>query len=189
MDFEAIVSKLKERWPEVEAPAVEAGDRFVIVPAEKTLEILRFLKEDPELCFDNLMALAGADTGRELWLVYALHSFKQRHKLLVKAVLPREKPEVESVAKLWGAANFHEREAYDLYGIVFRNHPDLRRLLNPPDWAGWPGRKDYEYPKEYRGVPLLRDGQFFSDDIKKANAEREARDKALLSSAIAQRPQ
>jgi len=181
MEFEAIVSKLKERWAEIAAPAVQAGDRFIVVPAEKAFEILKFLKEDPELHFDTLMSLAAVDTGRELWVVYPLHSLKHSHKLLVKLVLPRENAEVESVVKLWGLANFFEREAYDLYGVVFRNHPDLRRLLNPPDWEGWPGRKDYEYPKEYGGVPLLREGQYFSDTIKKANAEREGKDKERLA--------
>ncbi|MGD0094648.1 MAG: NADH-quinone oxidoreductase subunit C [Planctomycetota bacterium] len=185
MEFETIVSKLKERWAEIEAPAVPAGDRFVMVPAAKALEILKFLKEDPELQFDSLMSLAAVDTGSELWVVYPLHSLKHFHKLLVKAVLPRENPEVESVTSLWGLANFFEREAYDLYGIVFKNHPDLRRLLNPPDWVGWPGRKDYEYPKEYGGVPLLREGQYFSDTIKKVNAEREAKEKELLAKPAA----
>jgi NADH-quinone oxidoreductase subunit C len=177
MEFEAIVARLKARWPEVDAPAVQAGDCFVIIPPEKTFEILKYLKEEPELLCDSLMSLNAVDTGGELWVVYPLHSLKHSHRLLVKVVLPREKPEVESVIKLWGMANFFEREAYDLYGIVFRNHPDLRRLLNPPDWEGWPGRKDYEYPKEYGGVPLLREGQYFSDTIKKVNAEREAREK------------
>ena len=132
------------------------------------------------------MALAAVDTGNELWVVYPLHSLKHLHRLLVKVVLPREQPEVDSVVKLWGAANFFEREAYDLYGIVFKNHPDLRRLLNPPDWEGWPMRKDYNYPKEYGGVPLLRAGQFFSDTIKKVNAEREAQAKEQLAKPAAQ---
>jgi len=186
MEFEALAGKLKARWPEIAAPAVQAGDRFVLVPAERTFEILKFLKEDPELYCDSLMSLAAVDTGSEFWVVYPLHSLKHSHRLLVKAVLPREKPEIESVTKLWGMANFFEREAYDLYGIVFRNHPDLRRLLNPPDWEGWPGRKDYEYPKEYGGVPLLREGQYFSDTIKKVNAEREAKEKEAQGKAAAQ---
>jgi NADH-quinone oxidoreductase subunit C len=133
-----------------------------------------------------MMTLAGVDTGLELWLVYPLHSTKHNHRLTVKVLLPRENPEVASVVSVWGAANFHEREVYDLYGVVFKNHPDLRRLLNPPDWTGWPGRKDYEYPKAYNDVPLLREGQYFADTIKKVNAEREARDKELLAKAAAE---
>ena len=186
MDFDAIVTRLKAQWPEIEAPAVGGGDRFVVIPAEKTFEIMKCLKDDPELLFDSLMTLIGVDTGCELWVVYPLHSMKHAHKLLAKVVLPREQPAVESVVKLWSAANFAEREVYDLYGIVFKNHPDLRRLLNPPDWVGWPMRKDYEFPREYRGVPLLREGQYFADDIKKGNAEREARDKELLAKQAAE---
>src|SRR5260370_1223683 len=97
MDFDAIVSKLKSKWPEVEAPKVENGDKFAIIPTGKTLEILKFLKDDPELYFDSLMSLCGGDSGRELWVVYPLHSFKHFHKFTVKVVLPRENPEVESV--------------------------------------------------------------------------------------------
>src|ERR1051326_4471931 len=101
MDFDAIVAKLKAKWPEVEAPTVEAGDKVVLIPSAKAFEILKFLRDDPDLYFDSLMTLAGADTGRELWVVYPLHSFKHLHKLLVKAVLPRENPEIESVCKIW----------------------------------------------------------------------------------------
>jgi NADH-quinone oxidoreductase subunit C len=184
MDLDGIVGKLKVQWPDVEAPKVEAGDGFVIVPTEHNVQILTFLKESPDLAFDSLMCLSGADTGRELWVVYALHSFTHLHKLLVKVVLPRENPEVGSVCGLWAGANFFEREAYDLYGINFKNHPDLRRLLNPPDWAGWPMRKDYEFPAEYHGVQTERAGQFFADEIEKGIEEREAREKQLLEKSV-----
>jgi len=180
MDFDAILNKLKAKWPEVDAPKVEAGERFAIIPTDKVKEIMTFLKEDPELYFDSLMSLAGADTGRELWVVYPLHSMKHKHRFLVKVVLGRETPEVETVNPIWGVANFFEREAYDLYGIVFKNHPDLRRIINPPDWIGWPGRKDYEYPPDYHGVPTVREDQFFSDKVEAGIAEREEKEKQLL---------
>lgn len=180
MNFEAIVTKLKALWPEIDAPKVELGDPFVVVPADKAFLVLEALKNDPELRFDSLMDLAGVDTGAELWVVYHLHSMKYLHKLTVKVVLGREKPECESVVKLWGGANFFEREAYDLYGIVFRSHPDLRRLLNPPDWEGWPMRKDYAFPKEYHGIPTARADQFFAEDIAAGVAAREAKDKASV---------
>jgi len=165
MDFAALVAALKARWPEVEAPAVAAGDPCVILPAARSLEILGHLRSDPALAFDSLACLSGVDTGKEFWVVYHLHSFSQRHRLTVKVSLPREGAEVENVAALWAGAEFFEREAYDLFGIVFRHHPDLRRLLNPPDWAGWPLRKDYVYPKEYEGVALARAGQLFAEDL------------------------
>jgi NADH-quinone oxidoreductase subunit C len=180
MDFDAIVSKLKEKWPDIEVPKVESGDRVILLPTEKSFEILKFLKEDPELYFDSLMTLAGADTGRELWVVYPLHSMRHRHKIMAKVVLGRETPECDSVVSLWMVADFFEREAYDLYGIVFKNHPDLRRIINPQDWVGWPGRKDYEYPAEYHGVPTLREDQFFSDKVEAGISEREEEEKKLL---------
>jgi NADH-quinone oxidoreductase subunit C len=173
MDFEAITKALQARWPEITSPPVEAGDRFIIVPAEKAHEVLAFLKEGPEFQFDSLMCLSGADNGKELWVVYHLHSFKLAHRLTVKVVLPREKPECDSVLDLWGGSDFFEREAYDLYGISFRNHPDLRRLLNPPDWEGWPMRKDYKFPTEYRGIPTAREDQYFNEQVEAANKARQ----------------
>ncbi len=167
MDFNAIVSKLKEKWPGVDAPKVDVGDVFAIVPADDIAGVATYLRDEPELCFDSLMMLAGADTGRELWVVYALHSLKHRHKISLKVVLPRESPAVDSVIDVWAAADFFEREAYDLYGIIFKNHPDLRRIMNPPDWVGWPGRKDYEYPADYNGIPTLREDQFFAENVEK----------------------
>jgi len=180
MEFNAIVETLKAKWPGIEVPKVDAGDAFIILPTEHTFEILKFCKESPELYFDSLMSLAGADSGRELWVVYPLHSMKHRHKLMVKIVLPRDTPEVESVCTIWGMANFFEREAYDLYGIIFKNHPDLRRIINPLDWVGWPGRKDYDFPAEYHGIPTLREDQFFSDKVETEIAAREEEEKKLL---------
>jgi NADH-quinone oxidoreductase subunit C len=177
MDFDAIVSRLIAKWPEVEAPKVENGDRFVILPTGKAHEILAYLKNEPDLFFDSMMTLAGADSGRELWVVYPLHSMTHFHKIMCKVVLPRDKPECDSVVDLWMVANFFEREAYDLYGIVFKNHPDLRRIINPPDWVGWPGRKDYEYPPDYHGIPTVREDQFFIEEVEKGIAEREAKTK------------
>ncbi|MCZ7647837.1 MAG: NADH-quinone oxidoreductase subunit C [Planctomycetota bacterium] len=186
MDFDQIVAKLQARWPEVEAPEVANGERVVLIPPAKNLEILRFLKEDPELSFDSLMTVGGADNGWTLWVVYPLHSFKHLHKLLVKAVLEREAPSLDSVVGLWGAADFFEREAFDLFGIEFRGHPDLRRILNPPDWEGFPCRKDFEYPKEYQGIPTTRLHQFFASQVKHEIAAREEDEKKLVEKLTAE---
>ena len=182
MDFNAIAEKLKSRFSGIDAPKTEAGDPFAIAPAADAFALLKVLKEDAEFAFDSLMCISGADNGRELWVVYSLHSFQHRHKFTVKVVLGREQPECDSVVPLWGAADFFEREVYDLYGVVFRNHPDLRRLLNPPDWEGWPGRKDYVFPAKYHGVATARQDQYFADTIARVNAEREAAIKAAPAS-------
>jgi NADH:ubiquinone oxidoreductase subunit C len=79
-------------------------------------------------------------------MVYHLSSTVHRHTLVVKIKLPRENPVIPTVSDIWRTAEFHEREAYDLMGVVFTNHPDLRRLFMTDDWQGWPLRKDYEDP-------------------------------------------
>lgn len=180
MDFEHIANIVIAGWPSASAPKVENGEPFIIVPAAEAHALLKFLKDDEDMSFDSLMCLSGADTGRELWVVYHLHSLTHLHKVAIKVVLPRENPSCDTISDLWAMADFFEREAYDLYGIQFKGHKDLRRIMNPPDWVGWPGRKDYEYPADYHGVPTLRDDQFFSDAVEAGISEREEKEKAML---------
>lgn len=187
MEFDAIAAALKQRVPEAEPQKGHAGDPFVRVSAEHSAPLFKALRETPELSFDSLMCLSGVDTGKEFWAVYHLYSFANRHRVTVKVILNRERPEVPSSTGYWAGADFFEREAFDLYGIVFLQHPDLRRILLPPDWVGWPMRKDYVMPTEYRGIPLLRQGQFFSEDVQKSQAAREARDKEALAKALAEK--
>jgi NADH-quinone oxidoreductase subunit C len=187
MEFDAIVEALKQRVPDLEPQKGHAGDPFVRIGSARAMSLFRALREMPELAFDSLMCLSGVDTGTEFWTVYHLHSFTQGHRLTVKVLLNREKPEVASAAGIWAVANLFEREAYDLYGIVFLQHPDLRRLLLPPDWVGWPMRKDYVMPAEYHGIPLIRQGQFFTEDVLKSQTEREARDKEAVAKALTER--
>lgn len=102
------------------------------------------LRNDPALLLDFLFCLTGVDWKTHLSVVYHLRSTVLGHTLVVKVKIDdRERPEVGSVWNLWRTAEFHEREAYDLFGIRFRNHPDLRRLFLTDDWKGWPLRKDY----------------------------------------------
>ena len=181
MEFEAIVNKLKGSWPEVADLRSVVGDPVCLIPAENVVEILSYMKDDADLSFDSLMSLCGVDTGQKFWVVYPLHSLKHGHRILVKAMLDRDKAEIDSVVSIWGMADFFEREAFDLFGIIFKGHPDLRRIINPPDWAGWPGRKDYEYPKDYQGIPTLREDQFFADKVDAQVKEREKKDKELAA--------
>jgi NADH-quinone oxidoreductase subunit C len=129
-----------------------------------------FLMTHEDLLFDNLMNLSGVDDangksapvngintieGGTLSVYYHLESTKFRHKIVLRVSAPRENPEVESVTLVWHSADWHEREAFDLLGIQFLNHPDLRRILMPDDWeGGYPLRKDYANPEFYRGMKV-----------------------------------
>ncbi len=118
------------------------------------LEIGRFLKEDGRLSMDHLELLGGADYKDRIEVVYILFSMKHRHRYTLKCRLPREAPALSTVESLWGVANWHEREAFDMFGIVFEGHSDLRRILCPDDWEGYPLRKDYKSPTSYRDMPV-----------------------------------
>jgi NADH-quinone oxidoreductase subunit C len=118
-------------------------------------DVALFLRDDDQMQFDVLMCLSGVDyTGGKLGVVYHLHSMKRNHKITLKTEVMREHPRVASVQAVWRTANWHEREAYDLFGIVFDGHPDLRRILLPDDWEGYPLRKDYQVPEFYNGMKV-----------------------------------
>lgn len=155
MTAQEIHDKIKSKFPE----AVEEFDDSVLQPFLKITPaqlyaVCQFLRDDDELAFDFLSSLSAVDYGETLGTVYHLFSMEQRHKIVLKTEVAREKPEIASVADLWRTADWHEREAYDLFGIVFKNHPDLRRILLPDDWEGYPLRKDYVEPEEYNGIQI-----------------------------------
>ncbi len=128
------------------------------VKPERLVEISKFLRDDPQTRFDFLRAIAGMDfpNENEFELVYLLFSYVHRHRFTVKTRIPRNAPRIATVEGVWPAANWHEREAYDLFGIEFEGHSDLRRLLLPDDWVGYPLRKDYKEAEEYHGVSTTR---------------------------------
>jgi NADH-quinone oxidoreductase subunit C len=151
-----IVQMLQDRFgPKI--TAAFPGDKHprVHVDAAEWRAIAEFLRRDPAMQFDWLQDLAGVDyvADGKMAVVYDLFSYELRHQFAVKVYCPRDNPRVVSVCDLWPAANWHEREAFDLLGIVFDGHPDLRRILMSDDWNGYPLRKDYVYPKEYHGIP------------------------------------
>lgn len=155
MDLEAIAQKLNARFPDV-VKAVEtahAGDAFLSIDPKRILEACSFLRDDPDLSYEWLMCLSGVDYPPDtIAVVYNLHSQTHGRKLTLKALLDRNDPRVASVESVWRMADWHERECYDMLGVVFEGHPDLRRILLPFDWEGHPLRKDYVYPESYRGV-------------------------------------
>jgi len=117
--------------------------------------IAQFLLQEPALKLDWLQCLSGVDyvADGKMAVVYDLYSFDLRHMIAVKVYCDRNDPHIASVADLWPAADWHEREAFDMFGIRFDGHPDLRRILMADDWEGFPLRKDYVFPRQYHGIP------------------------------------
>ena len=157
MDSAAIDARLRERFADaIVSSDLEAVDPWVVVEPAAIAEVARFCKEDGDLSLDNLMCLSGVDYPGEdpprLEVVYHLFSYEHRHRFVLKVRLDREQPKLPSVEDTWGVANWHEREAYDLLGILFEGHSDLRRILLPDDWQGHPLRKDWEDPEFYNGL-------------------------------------
>ena len=119
--------------------------------------VARNLNENPATNFDMHSCVTGIDNGTDVGtmeVVYNLYSIPYNHHLMIKIVLPREKPEIESVSSIWKTADWHEREIFDMYGIHFIHHPDLRRILMPADWVGHPLRKDYKHQEYYRDIKV-----------------------------------
>ena len=167
MDADALLAAVQRTVPEAVAVAAGPG-RYLLVPAAAVDGLMLRLRDETELAFASLMDLTGWDLlgmpGAEPGIAVGwwLESPRHRHQVAIRVQLPREAPAVASVAALWPVAGWWEREVYDLLGVHFSGHPDLRRLLLPEDWEGHPLRKDYAYPVAYRGVAHARDGQRFA---------------------------
>jgi len=133
------------------------GDPFIVVTPQYLYEVASFLKHDPACRFDFCSNVTGIDwpDRQEIESVLHLYSYTHQHMAVIKAKLPRANPRVASVAALWPAADWHEREQYDMLGIIYVGHPNLRRILLAEDWEGFPLRKDFNSPEEIHGVSNL----------------------------------
>ena len=142
-----LVERIKETFPQAIEETVVHKDEYAIrVKRSYVLEVSQFLKQDPACGFDFLSDLCGVDyLGREprFEVVYHLYSMKHKHRLRMKASPSENDLSIPSVVSVWKTANWHERECYDLLGIIFSNHPDLRRILTPEGFKGYPLRKDF----------------------------------------------
>lgn len=118
-----------------------------IVESTSWLPFAKQLRQSPDLNFDYLFCLTCVDWKTHLGMVYHLTSTQFRHTIVVKSKLDRIHPEIETVSQIWKTAEFHEREVYEMFGLNFLNHPDLRLLILPDGWEGkFPLRKDFEDP-------------------------------------------
>jgi len=143
----------------------QAPQPFLVIQTDRIAQVCQELFANPQTFFDYLSCLTGMDNGPEagtVEVIYHLYSIPYDHRLVLKVVTERlspagELPQVPSVAHIWRSADWHEREAYDLVGIRFTGHPDLRRILCADDWPGHPLRKDYEWPELYHGIKVKYD--------------------------------
>ncbi|MEM7315231.1 MAG: NADH-quinone oxidoreductase subunit C [Planctomycetota bacterium] len=168
-----IVSRLKTKFGDgITGSKVDVLDPWVEVAPDSLVEVCKYLRDDSEMelnmcnCITVVDYLhtdekkaAKAEWDPHLEVVYHLSSITKKHSLVLKVMLPRWKdgvegqcPEVPSVCSVWRTADWHERETFDMSGVVFTGHPNLTRILCPEDWVGYPLRKDYEMPLEYHGI-------------------------------------
>ncbi len=158
LEIGQIIAVIKEKLPEAVVEEVLDGvDPFVVVKAEQWGETARLCRDDSRLGFDLLSCISGVDypereEGPEIEVVYHLDSTVNHHGLTIKVKLPRGDPRVASVEEIWRTADWHERETYDLVGVIFEGHHNLVRILCADDWVGHPLRKDYESPDSFHGI-------------------------------------
>ena len=155
-----IYKKLQDQCGDgVESFDAEALDPFIVIQPDALVETCQFLHDDADLAFDCLSNMSGVDYFKEdkIQVVQHLYSYAYRHQIVIKIDVPRADPSMPSVENVWKAANWLEREIYDLLGVVFSGHSDLRRLLMPEDWIGHPLRKDFVEPEEYHGISTRRE--------------------------------
>lgn len=151
MDPEQIAKVIEEKFPgQVLGTVTHAGQVGVKLSRDKIRDICLFLRDEPSVKMDHLADLTAVDystypgdPGPRFEVVYNLISTVHRHRIRLKVRLTEEDPRIDTVSSVWNTANWHERETYDLMGIQFNGHPDLRRILLPEDWEGYPLRKEY----------------------------------------------
>ena len=160
MTFLEIADLLINQFEADIQPNTQNLQPYLTISSSRLVELCQFLRDDDRLFFDLLACLTAIDNGPAsdtIDVIYNLTSIPYAHDLMLKVVIPRNTqqtvlPSVPSVAHIWRTADWHEREAFDLVGIHFENHPDLRRILLPADWLGHPLRTDYQEPEQYHGI-------------------------------------
>ena len=141
----------------------ESNTNFIMIKdISLWFKIAQFLKNDNDLLFDYLMCITSYDLGdsKTFGLAYNFHSTKLNHYIEVRIEFS-DGTEIKSVESLWRAADWHEREAFDMMGVKIIDHPDMKRILLPEDWEGYPLRKDYKTPEYYNGMPVPKDKSYW----------------------------
>ena len=131
-------------------------DPFITVAGPKIDKVCLYCRVEPDLQMNFCQSITGMDTGDTITCVYHLFSYPLKHTLILKAATPKENPQLPSCTPAWPAADWYEREVFDLFGVHFTDHPNLRRLLLPEDWDGHPMLKDWVEKPLYRHIPTTR---------------------------------
>ena len=163
--FDEMVDELERSYPEfnedIERVVLDRGELTLHVKADRLFHVAQVLRDNPALRFEMCMGVNGvhypADTDRELHCVYPLLSLTHNRRVRLEVSVPDSNPHIPSLVELWAGNNWHERETFDMFGIIFDGHPGLTRILMPDDWIGHPQRKDYPLggiPVEYKGATV-----------------------------------
>jgi NADH-quinone oxidoreductase subunit C len=164
--FDEVVDALEEAYPHfddaIERVVVDRGELTLHIRPERIAEVCQVLRDDPALRFELCSSVSGVDylgtpDGRRLHVVYHLTSMTYRRRIRLEAAVSVENPHLPSVTSVYPTADWQEREAYDMFGVIFDGHPNLTRILMPDDWEGHPQRKDYPLggvPVEYKGAEI-----------------------------------
>ena len=170
MTSEEIVEKIKtDQGKAINSSEVNLGDSVIFVGAERIHDIAEYLKNDPDLNFDYLSNITGADYLNEereprFEVVYELHSIEKNHSIRIRVGLDEEDPTIPTVSDLWKGALYPERELFDMFGFNIKGHSNLSRLIMPEEWEGNPLRKDY--PLTIEDVTFSHNREFKQDLVK-----------------------
>ncbi|CCH51403.1 NADH (or F420H2) dehydrogenase, subunit C [Fibrisoma limi BUZ 3] len=160
MTFTDIQALLEDQFGQIFQVSTQNPQPYLVVPTDRLVDVCQFLRDDNRLFFDLLACVTAIDNGpatATMDVIYNLTSIPYEQNLSLYVTVPRNQageplPSVPSVTSIWRTADWHEREAFDLVGIRFEGHPDLRRILLPTDWVGHPLRTDYQEIDEYHGI-------------------------------------
>ena len=148
-----LLKVLLEKFPGSVIEMEELLIDYISLKGDKWFEIASFLRDEPDWDFDSLQCITGVDLGEEgMDVRYNFHSMTHLHKIEIRISVDSENPKIPSIEQIWRVGDWFEREVYDMYGIIFDGHRDLRRILLPDDWEGWPLRKDYETQETFHGI-------------------------------------
>lgn len=163
--FDDVADSLERAYPAfsdaIEKIVIDRDELTMHVRANRLLEVAKILRDEPSLRFEMCLGVSGAhypaETGRELHAIFPLLSLTHNRRIRLEVSIPDANPHLPSVVSIWAGNNWHERETFDMFGIIFDGHPGLTRILMPDDWAGHPQRKDYALggiPVEYKGATV-----------------------------------